>query len=130
MHESPAPAHPSFLDLVGLTVGPVDDGKASGSVEVTDDHLNPHGYLHGGVVFTLVDTVMGAAVMSVLADGSRCVSGDVHLRFLRPVVAGRIASEAEVVHRGRRTAVVEAVVRDDEGRTVAFGDASFAIVPA
>ncbi len=118
---------PWFGDVVGLVLEPATDGVAAGSVELTASHLNPHGFVHGGVVFTLIDTVMGAAVMSLL-DEDRCVSGDVHLRFLRPVVSGRIACTARVVHHGRRTAVVEAVVVDPEGRNVAFADASFAIV--
>ena len=120
----------SFLDLVGLDLGPAADGRAEGSVRIGPDHLNPHGYLHGGVVFTLVDTLMGAAVMSVVEEGERCVSGDVHLRFVRPVSGGAIEGEARIVHRGRRSVLVEATVRDDEGRTVALGDASFAVVPA
>jgi len=121
---------PGFGDLVGLMVEPGSDGTAAGSIELAETHRNVHGFLHGGVVFTLVDTVMGAAVMSLLDADLRCVSADVHLRFLRPVVAGRLDATARVVHRGRTTAVVEAVVTDADGRNVAFGDASFAIVSA
>ena len=43
---------------------PVEDGEARLEVEVDERHLNPAGTVHGGMLATLVDTTMGAAVRS------------------------------------------------------------------
>ena len=49
----------------------VTEEKAKGSaiarVKVTAEHLNPHGSVHGAVLFAMVDTAMGAA-RNLLAD--------------------------------------------------------------
>ena len=77
-----------FRDLVGFTVDTHADG-ATAAVEVGSQHLNPHGVLHGGVAFTLIDTAMGAAAQAAVDDGLWCTTIDIHTRFLRPVTAGR-----------------------------------------
>ena len=35
-------------------------------LDVDERDLNPHGVVHGGVVFTLVDTAMGQATICLL----------------------------------------------------------------
>ena len=53
-----------FAARLGAQVEAADDGSARIAFEVTDEHLNPAGTLHGGVLATLVDTAMGTAVRS------------------------------------------------------------------
>ena len=39
---------------------------ATATIELDERHLNPHAMAHGAVAFTMMDTAMGAAVMSVV----------------------------------------------------------------
>ena len=48
-----------------------DDGTARLAFEATDEHLNPAGTVHGGVLATLVDTAMGTAVRTATGDERR-----------------------------------------------------------
>jgi thioesterase superfamily protein len=41
-------------------------------LEVEARHLNPDGTLHGGVIYSLADTAMGAALFSRLEPGEQC----------------------------------------------------------
>ena len=81
-------------------------------------HLNGNGTLHGGVYASLLDNAMGLSVAALVGLRTATIGLDVH--FLGAVREGRITCSAEVVHRTRRIATVEARVRDGEGNLVAW----------
>jgi acyl-coenzyme A thioesterase PaaI-like protein len=57
--------HP-FGELIGLNFSRCEGGFSRGVLEVDEKLFNPHNVLHGGVVYTMADTGMGAAVYSCL----------------------------------------------------------------
>lgn len=118
----------TFLDFT------IDDGiggEAVAALDVSDRHLNPNGVVHGGVVFTLVDTAMGRATMSVLEEGQICASIEVAVRYLRPITDGRLVATASVLRAGRRIVHLEGrVTVDGDDRPVAVVQASFAVLEA
>lgn len=133
MSETPPAANPAsvphpFADLIGMTVERTGPGSARAQLTVGPDHLNPHGVLHGAVLFALIDTSMGGAAVSVLADGQRPVTIEIQTRFLRPVLAGTIHCESTVVKPGSRVVHLESRVTSDDGKLVATGSGSFAVV--
>jgi acyl-CoA thioesterase len=48
-----------FGDLIGLKITQLSRGYCQCILEVNEKLLNPHGVLHGGVVYSMVDTGMG-----------------------------------------------------------------------
>jgi uncharacterized protein (TIGR00369 family) len=117
-------------EFLGMSVETVEPGVARAVAEATTTHHNPHGFVHGGVLFTMVDTSMGAATMSTLDEGQRCSTIELQLRFLRPVVDGRIEAVTTVVKPGRRIVHLESKVTDQHGRLVATATGSFAVIEA
>jgi len=53
-----------FRDLVGVTFTKVEGGYSHCVVEVDKKLLNPAGIVHGGALYTLADSGMGAALFS------------------------------------------------------------------
>jgi len=104
------------------------DGRASTSLSLDDQHLNPNQVAHGAVAFTLMDTAMGAAVMSVVDEGQFCATIEVHTRFHRGASKGTLTAEASVLTAGRRVVHLEARTVDDDGRLIASATASFAVI--
>jgi acyl-CoA thioesterase len=105
------------------------DGRAVASLELGEHHLNPIGVAHGAIAFSLMDTAMGAAVMSVVDDDDkRCATIEMHTRFHRGARSGRLSAEASVLTAGRRVVHLEARTTDDHGRLVASSTASFAVI--
>jgi acyl-CoA thioesterase len=102
-------------------------GHATFEVTARAEHMNPHGVVHGGVVYTLVDFAMGGALTSLLEAGERCATLEVKINYLAPVQAGEIRAEASVVSRSRRVGVLEARVYGDGQRLVALATGSFYI---
>jgi len=116
-----------FADLLGLRRATMEDGRCRFEATVRPGHMNPHGVVHGGVVYTLVDYAMGGAVTSRLAPGERCATLEIKINYLAPVSEGRLAAEAWVVARTARVAVLEARVQADGDRLVALATGSFYI---
>ena len=98
-----------FADLVGFTLslGSRGSGTATAALEVRPELLNPNGVVHGGALFSMADTVMGAALFSTLAPGEYCATVEIKIHFLEPVTKGKIRCRTRLVHRGSRIAVLE-----------------------
>ena len=116
-------------EFLGMTInqGEPSSGRGHVELEVGENHLNPHGVAHGAVAFAMMDTAMGAAVMTIVPDGHLCATIEVHTRFHRPVRPGPLTTEASVLTPGRRVVQLEARTLDGEGQLVASATASFAV---
>ena len=101
-----------FADLVGFTLrlGPRGSGTATAALEVRPELLNPNGVVHGGVLFSIADTVMGAALYTKLEPGETCATIEIKIHFLQAVTRGKIRCRTRLVHRGSRVAVLESHV--------------------
>jgi len=116
-----------FAGRLGAHVEEADDGSARIAFEVTDDHLNPAGTLHGGVLATLVDTAMGTAVRSAIDDGDVPATSQLTVTYLRPGKPGPLAVTARVRTQGEHLTVCEADV-DQDGKSIGHAVATFAVL--
>ena len=71
--------------------------------------------VHGGLVTTLLDTAMGGACHSVLAEGETFLTADLRAEFFRPTRPGTLRATGRVVHRTKRMVFCAAEVNDAEG---------------
>ena len=114
--------------LMGYQYTRREPGACECELEISPSHLNPGKIAHGGVVYTLADAAMGAAVMAMLDGGQRCVTAELKVNYLRAVAAGKLTARAKVVRKGRRLATVTADVVDKSGEAIAIALGTFAIV--
>lgn len=122
---------PGIAGLVGFTLSRVDHGDVEAVLDTRHDMTNPMGSVHGGIAATLLDTVMGCAVHTVLEPGESYTTTDLHVHYVRGVNPGTVVTATgAVVHRGRRLATAEGRVLDEHGRLVAHGTTSCMVLPA
>ncbi len=114
-----------FAGRIGARVEDADDGGARIAFEVREEHLNPAGTLHGGVVATLVDTAMGQAVRTTTGEGEVPATSQLTVTYLRPGGPGALLVTGRVRTRGKHLTVCEADVEQD-GEAVAHAVATFA----
>ena len=62
--------------------------------------------VHGGMVTTLLDTAMGGACWSVLAEDESFLTADLRVEFMRSARPGTLRAEGRVVQRNRRVVVL------------------------
>jgi acyl-CoA thioesterase len=128
MNDEGAPSTFWLQEQLGFTIER-EHVRATATIHCDERHRNPHGTVHGAVLFALLDTAMGAATMSVLDDRSLCATIEIHTRFLEPVTGGDLTATVEVVKAGRRVVHLDGVVTDGRGRRVCQGSGSFAVIP-
>jgi uncharacterized protein (TIGR00369 family) len=128
---APLPA----LDLVGISLTEVDPGRIVMCLTPEEHHYNLSGTMHGGIMATLLDSVMGCAVHTTLPKGRGYTSLEIKVNYVRAVTqtSGELSAEGKVVHGGNRSAVAEGRVVDAKGRLCATGSTTclvFDIPPA
>jgi len=75
--------------------------------------------VHGGMVTTLLDTAMGGACWSLLADDESFLTADLRVEFMRSARPGTLRCNGKVVQRNRRVAFCSAELHDAEGTLLA-----------
>ncbi len=120
-----------MLDLLQFSITAVGDGTATVTAVPQRKFDNYMGRMHGGYVATLIDTVMGRAVMSKLVDGTGFGTIDLNIKFVRKidVETGLLTATATVVHAGRTMLTAEARVVDATGKLCAHGSGTFLVYP-
>lgn len=108
-----------FFQLLGARVEQIKDGHGRVSITVDDRLMHPYMIVHGGLLFTLADTAMSMALISILPSGTPFGTIEAKINYLHPVREGRLVAEGKVVHEGRSTAVLEATIYNevDDRRT-------------
>jgi acyl-CoA thioesterase len=81
---------------------------------VADKHINSNGVVHGGAIYTLADTCMGATLHADLAADEVCTTVEIKISYFKPVRAGMLICEAKIINRGRRVVTLEAAVNHEE----------------
>lgn len=123
----PAP----IAGTIGFEPLELEKGKAVFAFEPQEFHYNPIGSVHGGVITTVLDTVMGCTVQSALPSGMAYTTLELKVNFLRAVVigCGTLRSTGKIIHLGRSTALVEADLLDAAGKAYAHAVSTCLLMP-
>ena len=94
-----------FADLLGVEVTEAEEGHAEGRIEMREElSWNADRLMaHGGVTFTLADTVGGAALVSLVDQPVPTI--DMRIDYLE-AGTGDLYAEADVVRQGGDVGVV------------------------
>jgi uncharacterized protein (TIGR00369 family) len=124
-----APAAP-IGELLGFDLVEVGEGHASFELAPAERHYNPLGTVHGGIHATLLDSAMGCAVHTTLAEGEAYTTLELKVNFVRAITeaTGRVLATGSVIHRGGRVATAEARLVDEDGRLLAHGTSTCLIM--
>jgi uncharacterized protein (TIGR00369 family) len=109
----------------------VEEGRVVFACTPDESAYNPIGVVHGGLVCTLLDSVLGCAVHSTLPVGVGYTSIEITVSYLRAVTAasGVLIGEGRVTKPGRRVAFCEGTVTDAAGKLVATATGSCLVFP-
>ncbi|GJD53637.1 1,4-dihydroxy-2-naphthoyl-CoA hydrolase [Methylobacterium crusticola] len=112
---------PPIVSLLGIALAAAETGCVTMRLPAGEHLYNPIGTVHGGVLATLLDSVMGCAVHSTLPAGRGYTTLEIKVNYLRAVTeaSGTVTAVGRIIHAGRRQAVAEASLTDAAGRLCA-----------
>jgi uncharacterized protein (TIGR00369 family) len=120
---------PPAAELVGFAPTYVMPGRVVFAYEPREEHYNTLGAVHGGILTTVLDTVMGCAVQSKLDAGIAPVTIELKTSFVHAVTleSGILRAEGSVVHPGNRVATAEARLEGEDGTLYAHASSTWLI---
>ena len=107
-------AKPRFIQHVGMRIEDAGPDHSRCTLDVQDFHLNGTGVVHGGVLFTLADTAMGAVMYSLLEEGEICATIEIKIGYFKPVFDGALVCTATLVNKGKSIASLEASIHQGD----------------
>jgi uncharacterized protein (TIGR00369 family) len=112
---------------IGVRIKELGHGYAKAEFNMRDEIKRWGGVVHGGVVMTVIDMVIGVAVMTV-NDGVDQYTAELKVNFLEPLRVGPFTAIGRVIRRGGTLAVGEADVFDGNNVLCAKGIGTWFLV--
>lgn len=116
------------MATLGVTLESVLPGEVVLSLPFRADLTQQHGFLHAGIVTSVVDSACGYAALSLMEPGAAVLSVEFKVNLLAPARGAYFVAHGRVVKAGRTVTVVSGELRafaakesrSDEGTAVAI----------
>jgi acyl-CoA thioesterase len=108
-------ANDRFAAFNGIRLVEVTPGRAVAEMDISANHLNSVGVVHGGAMFTLADFAFAAACNS---QGVMSLAVSTSMNFVKAVGRGRLRTVCEEVTDGK-LANYQAKIYNEEGDIIA-----------
>lgn len=120
---------PPISGLMDFTMVEADPGRVVFTCRPDESAYNPIGAIHGGLVCTLLDSVLGCALHSTLPQGKGYTSIEIKVNYLKAVrlSSGLLTATGTVVKAGSRVGFTEGVVTDAAGAVVATASSTLLV---
>lgn len=119
-----------FAKFLAYEIEQVESGEVVLRYEPLGEHINLIGTIHGGVLASLLDTVMGCALMTTLGAGEQHTIIDLHTKFIRSanLETRPLKIFGVVDHRGRRQCTMSGRILTPQNKLCATGLATAMIL--
>lgn len=112
-----------YIAKNGIELTELSEGYAKGKMKLDKTSNNPYGYVHGGCIFTLADTVGGSAALTY---GGVITTLSAEIHYLNPAQNTEyLEAQAKVIKNGKKTAVFEVGITDANGENIAMVTLTF-----
>ncbi|KEZ52556.1 PaaI family thioesterase [Metabacillus indicus] len=115
-----------FFQHMGIDIVHFEENEVKIKLQMKEYVLNANGTLHGGVHATMLDYVQGMLLRSV--SKTRCATINSSIQYLAPSTRGEIYAEGKILQLGYKTAFMEGVIKDSQGKLLAKGSGTFKLI--
>ncbi len=118
-------ARQAFMATLGAALSTVRPGEVAITLPFREALTQQHGFLHAGVVASVVDSACGYAALSLMPPGAAVLSVEFKVNMLAPAAGRRFEAVGRVRKAGRTITVCEGELRafateDEAGTLVAL----------
>jgi acyl-CoA thioesterase len=117
-----------YYQLLQISLEQIDTGFACFRMPFRKELTQAYGVVHGGAIASLADTAVAFAVMTLVRPGEKVTTAEFKINFFSAVYGGAMIGQARAVCQGKRLVVADMEVKDETGRFLAKGIATYAII--
>lgn len=117
----------SAMQTIGATLGSVRPGEVHIDLPYSDHITQQDGFLHAGIVTTIVDSACGYAAFTLMPANSRVLSIEFKVNLMSPAIGEHFVAIGKVIKPGRTITVCSGEVlayQGEESKLVAIMQAT------
>jgi uncharacterized protein (TIGR00369 family) len=123
--ERPDPPHSEFSAELGIEYLGVIDGATTLELELSQRHISRANRVHGGVLFTLLDSALRRAIVNALPEGRGCATVEIKVNYFRPIQSGRVKARGWKRELTKSLGYAEGEVVNEAGKVLARASGTF-----
>jgi len=122
--------HCPYFELLSMKILDVGLGFSLLEIHLAEKHLQPFGFVHGGVFASIIDAAAFWAVFCGIEDqNAGATTVDLKLNYLAPAVSGKLIAKGRQIKLGKTLGYAETTVTDENSRLLAHGTSTLMILP-
>ena len=122
--------HSPYFELLSMKIRDVGIGFSVLEINLEKKHLQPFGFVHGGVFASIIDAAAFWAIFYEIEDSSTGVTTvDLKLNYLAPAASGKLIAKGRQLKLGKTLGYAEAEVNDVNGKLLAHGTSTVILLP-
>jgi uncharacterized protein (TIGR00369 family) len=98
-------ARQRVMETIGATLTRVEPGAVEIALPYRADLTQQHGFIHAGIVATILDSACGYAAFSLMPADVAVLTVEYKINLLRPAKGDRLVARARVVRAGKTLTV-------------------------
>ena len=119
----------SISETIPMQPYEVSEGTIHFKAKADNRHLNPLGGVHGGFAATVLDSVTGCAVHSMLEVGVGYGTIDLNIKMCRPIPQNQeLIAIGTVINISKNLGISEGKIIDENGKLYAHATATCMII--
>ena len=104
-------ARQALMTTLGATLAGVGPGEVTVELPFRSELTQQHGFLHAGIVTSVLDSACGYAALSLMEPGAAVLSVEFKVNLLAPARGNQFRAVGRVVRAGRTVTVVSGEFR-------------------
>ena len=121
--------HSPYFSHLSMRMQAIDTGTCEFEIDIDRKHLQPFGFVHGGVFASILDS---AAFWSMHFDQTdpdvSLTSVDLKLNYLAPIATGKLIARGRRIKLGKTLGYAEAAVSDGNGKLLCHGTSTLMVL--
>ena len=119
----------SISETIPMDLYEIASGTVRFKVKVDQRHLNPLGGVHVGFAATVLDSVTGCAIHTLLDAGVGYGTTDLNIKMCRPIPLNKeLLAIGQMINRSKNLGISEGKIIDEDGKLYAHATATCMIM--
>ncbi len=120
----------SVVKDLGIDFAELEPERVVATMPVDGRHVQPLGFLHGGISVTLAESVATVGAWLNCPEGKIAFGSEINASHLRPKREGTLTAVGVPVQIGRTNQVWDVHIRDEDDKPVCVSRCRLAVVDA